>query len=67
MKLRTIRGWYHLAKVLQWKCKEVNSMETATDNWYTAFLCVAGEEGVHWYRLPLDEPEWIDPKFAHQN
>ena len=47
--------------------KEGDSMETATNNWFTAFLCVAGEEGVHWYRLPLDEPEWVDPKFAHQN
>ncbi len=35
--------------------------------WFTAFLCIAGEEGKHWAFLEIDVPELLDPQFDHQN
>ena len=32
-----------------------------------AFVLLEGEEYKDWYHLPVDEVEWTDPYYCHQN
>lgn len=34
---------------------------------FSALLVLLGDEGVDWYHLPLDIPEWTLPNYYHQN
>ncbi len=30
-------------------------------------IMLIGQEGRHWYHLPIDEVEWTNPRYYHQN
>lgn len=37
------------------------------DNDLVAYICVVDTQMVSWFYFVLDEPEWLDPKYCHQN
>jgi hypothetical protein len=42
-------------------------MLTHAEELFLAFMCLVGQENTHWTYLPIDEVEYLDPYYGHQN